>query len=160
MHFNISSVYFCQLHVATLKWSCIVLRLSQIPYLVQTPRRWLSLSLLNHTAWVVSGVKITVSHSSMFLCSSAWILGPLSSVGSGQDLITGDHWFDPSSAISFWAIMTVIATRFIPLLLLTIVLTMLCGKAASGLKRKLCELVKRGSCKSWIGAMAAAIITL
>ena len=50
---------------------------------------------------------------------------PRSSVGIVQDLRTGGHWFNPQlSGYSFRELMIVIATRFIPLSLLSIVLTM------------------------------------
>ena len=70
---------------------------------------------------------------------------PHTSVGSVVDLRTGGRWFDPQlSKYSFRGLTLVIATGFIPLSPLSVVLTMLCGKAARGLERILCkELVKR-----------------
>ena len=49
---------------------------------------------------------------------------PHSSVGSVADSRTGGHWFDPQSGqYSFQGLMIVIATRFIPLSLQSIVST-------------------------------------
>ena len=68
---------------------------------------------------------------------------PHSSVGSVADLRTGGRRFDTRlGQYSFRGLMTVIATGYIPLLLLYVIL--LCWKANSGLERILCKvLVKR-----------------
>ena len=71
------------------------------------------------------------------------------SVGSVQDLITGGRWFDLRLCkYSSRGLMIVIATRCIPLSLLSIVSTIVMWEAASGLERILCAvMVKRNTRK-------------
>ena len=77
---------------------------------------------------------------------------PQSSDGSIVNLRTG-RWFDPRlGQYSFQGLMIVIATGFIPLPLLSVVLTMVMWEAASGLKRILCSTLFR----HWLCGKAAS----
>ena len=64
---------------------------------------------------------------------------PHSLVGSVQDLRTGGRWLDPwLSQYSLRGLMIVIATGFIPLSLLSVVLTMVMWESSHWLKKKYC----------------------
>ena len=79
------------------------------------------------------------------------------SVGSVQDLRTGDRWFDPQPGqYSFRGLMIVIATGLIPLSPLSVVSTMNMWESSQRLGKNT-VLVKKNSRKAWIGALAAAL---
>ena len=66
--------------------------------------------------------------------------GPRSSVGAIADLRTGGHWFDPwLGQYSFLGLMKIIATEFIPLSQLSIVLTVVMWESSQWLGKNIMQ---------------------
>ena len=65
---------------------------------------------------------------------------PLSSVGSAADMRTGGRWFDPRfGQYSFRGLIIVIATGFIPLSPLSVVLTMVRWESSQWLRKNIVQ---------------------
>ena len=111
---------------------------------------------LHGTEWFVSVGDWYLGYSLRYIMQYA---EPHSSVGSVADLRTGGRWFDLRlGQYSPLGLVIVTATGFIPLLRLSIILTMVMWESSQWLGKNIVQSTGlKNSRKAWIGALAAAI---